>query len=66
MEMTIDGRAVRVEIGDCRAGWCDVFEIGPTLTGRMARLARYQVPEDLLTGGGAVHTGGHIYSVPRT
>lgn len=63
MQMKIDGRAVQFEIGDCRAGWCDVFELCPTLSGRIARVARYSVPESVLTHGGAVRTGGHLFSV---
>ena len=65
MEMRIDGRAVRVEVGKCRDGWCEVFEMGPTLTGRVARVACYQVPENLLARGGAVRTGGHVFDVPQ-
>ena len=63
--LKVDGRECRAEIGSSRAGWCDVFEIGPTLSGRMARVARYSLPDSVLDHGGKVRTGGHVFEVPR-
>jgi len=63
MQMKIDGEECRVEIGRARGGWVDVFRMGPTQSGRIARLSRHIVPESLITSGGKVRTGGHVYEV---
>lgn len=62
--MYINNKICDVQLGNTdHCGNVEVFEMGKTLSGRVARVSRHWLPIGFIEDGcGAIKTGGNVYS----
>ena len=67
MQVLIDGKETQVEFGGYKhpnRQWVEMFVMGRTITGRLARVSCHTIPASLLDGG-VCRAGGHTYEIKR-